>query len=580
MATSEGDTTTEARPWWPEYGPGVEPRFQPLEARSLGALLRQSAQQWSAHTAFSVCLENGLAASQSFATVDAEAEAFAAYLRCHLELNPGDRVAVQIPNSLGYPVAAFGALRADGILVNINPLYTAPEMRHQLTDSGARVLVIADLFASKIVDAVEGTAVEAVITVSLFHGFPAWKRYPLHALLRYAKRQLPAQPRDVTPLRRALAAGGEQLAAFRELPTERQGDDTAVLQYTGGTTGTPKGAELSHNNLLANLSQTYAIAGPVLRPGEDVVLTALPLYHIFAFTFNLLIFYSVGCRSVLCPSPRPPSKLRAAFERYPVTKFAGVNALFQGLLREPWFRQSPPAHLDFTVAGGTALQPAVGSEWYDVVGSPIHEGYGLSETSPVVAVNPPGGEIRPGTIGVPLPGTDIRLIGDDGSDVTASGGPGELAVRGPQVMKGYWHQPEETAASFQGDYFLTGDIATQDERGYLRIVDRKKDMIDVSGFNVYPNEVEAVLIEHPALTEVGVVGVPRSDGGERVRAVVVSSDPALTEADVIAWTKQSLTNYKCPQEVLFRDELPKTAVGKVLRKELRTLTGDRRADAS
>jgi long-chain acyl-CoA synthetase len=573
MSSNERNNTTEPPVWWSQYGPGVETRFQPLKERSLGELLRNSARDWPRHTAFSVCLDNGLAASRTFAAVDAEAEAFAAYLRGQLGLAPGDRVAVQVPNSLGYPVAAFGALRAEGILVNINPLYTAREMHHQLADSGARVLIIADLFAHKVADAIEGTAVEAVVTVSLFHGFPGWKRYALHALLRYAKRQIRPQPRGGIPMARALADGRQHLDTFRELPTERGGEETAVLQYTGGTTGTPKGAELSHNNLLANISQTYAIAGPLLRPGEDVVLTALPLYHIFAFTFNLLIFYSVGCHSVLCPTPRPPSKLRAAFERYPITKFAGVNALFQGLLREPWFRESPPAHLDFTVAGGTALQTPVGRAWQDVVGSPIHEGYGLSETSPVVAVNPPGGEIRPGTIGVPIPGTQVCLFDEDGDDVTSAGGPGELAVRGPQVMKGYWNQPEATATAFRGDWFLTGDIATQDEQGYLRIVDRKKDMIDVSGFNVYPNEVEAVLITHPAITEVGVVGVPHPDGGgEHVRAVVVSNDPELTQADVIAWAKKSLTNYKCPDDVLFRDELPKTAVGKVLRKELRTLS--------
>ena len=307
----------------------------------------------------------------------------------------------------------------------------------------------------------------------------------------------------------------------------------------------------------------------MLRHGQDTVLTALPLYHIFAFTFNLLIFYSSGCHNILCPTPRPPTRLRPAFELFPITKFSAVNALFQGLLREPWFRQTPPPHLDFAVAGGTALQPRVGEDWLAVTGIPIHEGYGLSETSPVVAVNPPGGEPRPGTIGIPVPGTEVCLFDDDGNDVTTGGGRGELAVRGPQVMRAYWHQPEATAASFYGDWFLTGDIATQDERGYLRIVDRKKDMIDVSGFNVYPGEVEARLTQHPAIIEAAVVGVPRSTGGEDVRAVVVATDPNLTEEAVIAWARDALTNYKCPREVVFREELPKSAVGKILRHALR-----------
>lgn len=569
-----GDDAGRKPVWWDEYGPGVEPEFRPLPEQSLGELLRVSAETNASKAAFSVSLSDRLRTTRSFAAIDTEAEAFGAYLRCVFGLQPGDRVAVQLPNCLAYPVAAFGALRAEAILVNINPLFTSAEMQHQLADSGARVLVIADRFADKISEGIKGTAVEAVVTASLLHGFTPPLRYGLHWLQRYLQRQIPAPPADAKPLSKALAAGAGQRQAFRALPEERRGDDTAVLQYTGGTTGIPKGAELSHDNLLANISQTRAIAGPLLHTGEDVVITALPLYHVFAFTFNLLIFYTSGCHNVLCPTPRPPSRLKPAFTNFPATKFAGVNALFQGLLREPWFRHAPPPYLDFAVAGGTALQQHVAEDWYGVTGIPLHEGYGLSETAPVVAVNPPGGEVRPGTIGVPVPGTEVRLFDEAGNDVTASGGPGELAVRGPQVMSGYWRQPEATAATFHGDWFLTGDIATQDERGYLRIVDRKKDMIDVSGFNVYPNEVEARLAEHPAIVEVGVVGMPRDSGGEAVRAVVVSNDPDLSTEDIIAWARETLTSYKCPQEVVFRDELPKSPVGKVLRKRLRDLGSD------
>ncbi len=569
MAGHDNDSTTQTPAWWSEYGPGVGPQWRPPGERSLVELLEASARANGPRPAFTVCLGRRLTASHSYNTVHAEAEAFAAFLRCWLGLRPGDRVAIQLPNSLGYPVAAFGALRAQAVLVNINPMFTSAEMRQQLADCGARVLVIADRFADKIAPGTRDTAIETVITASLLHGFAAATRYTLHGLMRYIRREIPNPPRTATTLARALAIGARYRAELAPLATPRGGDDTAVLQYTGGTTGTPKGAELSHSNLLANISQTRAIAGPVLRDGQDTVLTALPLYHIFAFTFNLLVFYSSGCHNVLCPTPRPPSRLRPAFEQFPITKLSAVNTLFQALLRERWFREAPPPHLDFAVAGGTALQPRVGADWQDVTGIAVYEGYGLSEASPVVAVNPPGGEPRPGMIGVPLPGTEIRLFNDSGADITACGGPGELAVRGPQVMRGYWQQPEATAASFRGDWFLTGDIATQDERGYLRIVDRKKDMIDVSGFNVYPGEVEARLTQHPAIVEAGVVGVARPNGGEDVRAVVVASDPQLTQDEVIAWARSALTNYKCPCEVSFRDALPKSAVGKILRHQLR-----------
>jgi len=570
MAESKYNTGNgEAPVWAAEYGPGVDPFFRPLPNQSLNELLRACARTHGPRRAFSVCLSDRLQASQTFAAVDREIDAFAAYLRFVLGIRPGDRVAVQLPNGLAYPVVAFGALRAEAILVNVNPLFTPSETQRELADSGARVLVVADRFANNIPDSIEDTAIEQVITASMLHGFGALKRNALHAVLRYVRREIPAPYPAATTLRQALRQGERHIDALHAAAPTRGGDDTALLQYTGGTTGTPIGAEISYNNLLANISQTRAIAGPVLREGEDVVLTALPLYHIFAFTFNLFIFYTAGAHNVLCPNPRPPSRLKPGFNNFPITKFAAVNALFQGLLREQWFRDAPPPHLDFTVAGGTALQQVVGEDWQAVTGNPIYEGYGLSEASPVVAVNPPGGESRPGMIGVPLPGTDVRLFDTDGQDVTADGGPGELAVRGPQVMRGYWRQPEETAAAFRGDWFLTGDIATQDERGYLAIVDRKKDMIDVSGFNVYPNEVEQRLAAHPDIIEVGVVGVPRGSGGETVRAVVVSSDPNLTAEDVIDWARLSLTGYKCPHEVAFRDELPKTPVGKVLRKALR-----------
>jgi long-chain acyl-CoA synthetase len=409
-----------------------------------------------------------------------------------------------------------------------------------------------------------------VVTVSVADFFPPLRRTLIRGVLKYLRRAIPTPTAAVTPLAEAVAAGTAHVDRLLAEDSHRGSDDTAALQYTGGTTGVAKGAELTHANLLANIAQIQAIAAPVLRPRREVVLTALPLYHVFAFTFNLMTFYAAGCHNVLCPSPRPPANLRKAFQKFRVTKFSGVNALFQGLLNEPWFRDNPPRSIDLTIAGGTALHSHVAQQWRQVVGSPICEGYGLSETSPVVAVNPPAGEVRVGTIGVPVVGTEIRLLDDADRDVPA-GESGELAVRGPQVMHGYWNRPAETENAMRGGWFHTGDIAQMDARGYLRIVDRKKDMIDVNGFNVFPNEVEDCLAGHPDIAEAAVVGVRQEDGGETVRAYVVSRNPELGADDITAWARQRLTAYKVPKHIVFMEELPKSPVGKILRKELRGL---------
>lgn len=561
--TSSVDTE---RPWYREYGPGVSPDFTPLPERDMAELVRRVAAEFRDGKAFTVCLDNGLDASLSFAEADLYSDRFAGYLRHVAGIQPGDRVAVQMPNCLAYPVAAFGIFKAGAVLVNVNPLYTAPEMHHQLTDAGARVLVIIDMFADKLAEALDGSAVETVVTVSIAEHFPRLKGLLVRGVLKYVRRMIPATPVPVTPFAAALRHGAAHAARVAEEGTRRDPSSTAVLQYTGGTTGVAKGAELTHANLLANIAQIHGVAGQLMSR-QDVVLTALPLYHIFAFTFNLMAFYVVGSRNVLCPSPRPPSNLRRAFEKFTVTKFSAVNVLFQGLLRERWFRERPPRAIDLSVSGGTALHRHVAEEWQRVVGSPICEGYGLSETSPVVTVNPPMGEVRLGTIGIPVPGTDVRLVDDDGAELPP-GEVGELAVRGPQVMRGYWNQPGETAAVLRDGWLLTGDMARMDERGYLTIVDRKKDMIDVSGFNVYPNEVEDCLGAHPDIDEVAVIGVRQEDGGERVRAYVVTHNKDLTEEQVIAWARKRLTGYKVPKEVVFRRELPKTPVGKILRRAL------------
>lgn len=557
----------DSRPWKKEYGPDISTELQPLPHASLAELVRQTSQEYAAKTAFTICLDNGMTASLSYQEVDALSDHFAAYLHHELRLQPGDRVAIQLPNCLSYPVAAFGIFKAGCVLVNVNPLYTASEMNHQLKDSGAKALVIIDMFTDKLAAALKGSDIEKVLSVSITEFFPALQGLLVRTVLKL-KKQIPAPTAPVDSFSGALTAGKRHVRTSGPVQVERNRDDLAVLQYTGGTTGVAKGAMLSNDNILSNLAQTITISGTANRPGEETVLTALPLYHIFAFTFNLLNFYYFGGHNILIPSPRPVSNLRKAFEKFDITKTSAVNILFAGLLQEDWFRQNPPRNLDLAVSGGTALHAAVAEEWQRVVGGKILEGYGLSETSPSLSVNPTMGENRIGTIGIPMPGTDIRIVDEQDNPVPV-GESGELVARGPQVFKGYWNRPEDTAESMRDGWFHTGDIATIDERGYLRIVDRKKDMIDVSGFNVFPNEVEDCIARIPSITEVAVIGIPLPSGGERVRAYVVSTDPNLTEDDVIKHTRELLTPYKVPKEVLFRKELPKTPVGKVLRKDLR-----------
>ena len=555
----------DARPWERCYGTrhGTDPTLQ--ELTTVADIARRRAEQTPRLPAYTACLENGLHASLDFATVDRLADCFAAWLIAEAGIRPGDRVALQMPNSLPYPIAVFGTLRAGAVLVNINPLFTPREMQHQLSDSGARVLVIVDLFADKLSGALTGTAVEEVVLTGIADLFPWLKRGLVHGVLR-AKREIPAAPPNARRLG-AVLSRGEHLGP-QPWP-ERGADDLALLQYTGGTTGLPKGAELRNRNILANLGQISAMAGDAIRPGQDVVLTALPLYHIFAFTFNLLTFHHYGCRNILCPSPRPVDKLRKAFEQFPVSKFSAVNLLFHGLLQAEWFRNNPPRHLDFAIAGGTALHRSTAEQWRSLLGHTPLEGYGLTETSPVLAVNPPHGENRLGSVGVPLPGTDVRIV-DDNDQPAPQGQTGEIVGRGPQVFEGYWQRPEENRLALRGGWFHTGDIGYMDSDGYIHIVDRKKDMIDVSGFNVYPNEVEEALAEHPAVAEVAVVGAPRGEAGETVVAFVVTpGDEELTEPELIDFARQQLTNYKVPRRVIFRDALPKSAVGKLLRRDLR-----------
>jgi long-chain acyl-CoA synthetase len=561
---------SDTRPWTAFYGPHVRPEIEAASHRILPDLIGGVAETYRSAPAFTCVLPNGMNGTLSFAQVDEMSDALAIYLREVAGLSAGDRVAVQMPNCLAFPVAAFAVFKAGCVLVNVNPLYTAEEMGKQFEDAEPHALVIVDLFADKIPEATRGHPIPNVIVTRVAEFFPAMPRGIVGLVQKYWDRSV--KPIEIAHVRLpdAIAAGRSHRTRdhveVSDYSAHLDPDDVAVLQYTGGTTGVSKGAMLTHANLILNMEQTFELVEG-LEKGREVALTALPLYHIFAFTVNLLGFWALGGRNLLIPSPRPLSNLRRAFENYPVTWMSGVNTLFNGLSNETWFLDTPPKHLKFASAGGMALQAAVAERWEEITGRPCLQGYGLTETSPVLTFNPLG-KTRLGSIGVPVPSTEIACLGEDGTPVP-QGEPGEIAARGPQVMKGYWRRPDETAKVMRGDWFLTGDIGVMDGDGYIRIVDRKKDMVVVSGFNVYPNEVEDCLALHPGVAESAVIGVPDEATGEAVKAYVVARDRGLTEADIRAHCKEHLTAYKVPRRVEFRDDLPKSNVGKILRKDLR-----------
>jgi long-chain acyl-CoA synthetase len=567
-------STSDLRVWQAHYGASTPPELPVSPHPNLAAMVHAASQQYATQKAFTAVVPNGMNGSLSFAQVDALSDAFAAYLREELGLPEGARVAVQLPNGLAYPVAVFGILKAGCVLVNTNPLYTPAEMEHQFNDSGAQALVITELFADKLEALAGKTPVRHVVVASVPELFPAVPRGIVRAVQRWWSRALPPIRVPHVRFMAALAKGRAHADRLGGPPAVRRWwqaigpDATAVLQYTGGTTGVSKGAQLTHRNLLANIAQIRSMGASHIEPGRECVLTALPLYHVFAFTANLLSFYEAGARNVLIPSPRPVQNLQRAIENTPVTWITGVNTLFNALLNEEWFVAFPPRHLKAAIAGGTALHHAVAERWEQVTGTRIVEGYGLTESSPVVTFNPLTGLRRVGSIGIPVPGTDVRLVDDDGRAV-AVGEPGELVVRGPQVMQAYWNQPGETAVVLRDGWLHTGDVAVMDAEGFFTIVDRKKDLILVSGFNVYPNEVEDAVSRLDAVMEAAVIGVPDAKSGETVRAYVVRRDESLTAEQVIAHCRTLLTDYKVPKSVVFRDELPKSPIGKILRKELK-----------
>ncbi|MES2200858.1 MAG: AMP-binding protein [candidate division FCPU426 bacterium] len=556
-----------ARPDWTlQYSTETPKHLDSMPFASLADLARQMTKLYGPKTAFTLCLPNGSGASLSYTQLDHYSDAFAVWLREEAGLAPGSRVALQMPNCLAYPVAAFGVFKAGMVLVNTNPLYTAPEMEHQFADSGAEALVIIDLFADKLEGILKNTKIKKVVLASLTDFMPPFEKALIGFVLKFVKRQVPRCKVPHLAFVDTLKADGQKALAY----ASNIGLETlAALQYTGGTTGVSKGAMLSHGNLLWDMELSYQFARSKVTLGKEVVLTPLPLYHVFAFTVNLLVFFRSGAQNVLIPSPRPPSNLKAAFKKYPITWMTGVNTLYKALLRETWFVKNPPRFLKDCVAGGAALHSAVAEQWKQLFGDPVYEGYGLSEASPVLSFNPLSGNNRIGTIGVPLSNTDIKLVDESGQEV-ALGQAGEICAKGPQVMQGYWGQPEETAEVLKGGWLATGDIGVMDADGFIKIVDRKKDMINVSGLKVFPNEVEECLNGMPGVLEAAVIGVPYGETGEAVRAYLICKPGATVSIEEVReFCKTRLAHYKIPKQLRLRTELPKTPVGKILRKVLK-----------
>lgn len=554
-------------PWLAHYPEDVPHVLEDHGFSNLPELLASASKKYSDTKAFTQCMPNGMNGSLTYRQIDNHSDAFASYLREELGLKVGDRVAVQMPNCLSYPIVAFGILKAGCVIVNTNPLYTAPEMVHQFRDSGAKVLVVIDMFADRLPEVIGKTNIETVVTVKVSEFFPKIVATVIRGVQRFWSRTLPGVTVPHTLFKDALSAGRSKETG-KDYLSDVGSSSVAALQYTGGTTGVSKGAMLTHGNLVHNTIQMIQMNGKHIREGAEVILTALPLYHIFAFTVNLLGFYHVGARNILVPSPRPPSNLKRAFENYKVTWLSGVNTLFNALLNERWFTDSPPKHLVASAAGGMALHESVASKWQQVTGTPIVEGYGLTESSPVLSFNPLGGKVKIGSIGIPVPSTQMRCVDEDGNPV-AQGEAGEIVAMGPQIMKGYWQRDEETQQTVIDGWLHTGDIGQMDEDGYFTIVDRKKDMILVSGFNVYPNQIEETIAAMDGVVEVGVIGIPDEKSGEKVAAFVVSSLSEPSRDQIISHCRESMAAYKVPSVVNFVDELPKSPIGKILRRELR-----------
>jgi long-chain acyl-CoA synthetase len=557
--------------WLQHYPPGVPAEIDPDAFVSLPAMLADSIARFGSRPAY--C---SFGKTLRYSDIDVLSAHFAAFLHSELGLQRGARVALMMPNLLAYPVSLFGALRAGCIVVNCNPLYTAHELEHQLCDSGAEVIVILENFAHVLETIRERVPVKHVVLVRMGDLLPAVKAILLNFAVRHIKKLVPAYKLPgALSFPQALAAGSRH--ALPEVTCS--GEDIAFLQYTGGTTGISKGAMLTHRNVIANVMQAKAWVEAYVVEGEEVIITALPLYHVFSLMANCLLFGLLGGLNVLIANPRDIPGLIKELKRHPFTAFTGVNTLFAALLRHPDFALVNFEQMRISLGGGAPVQRTVAEKWLAVTGKPLVEAYGLTETSPAVSINPLRQREFTGSIGQPLPSTEISLRDDAGNECLP-GSPGEICIRGPQVMRGYWQRPDETAAALDSNGFLhTGDIGVMDERGFMRIVDRKKEMILVSGFNVYPSEVEAVVGEVPGVLEAAAISVPDERTGEAVKLFVVRKDETVTTEALLAHCHENLTGYKVPHQIEFRDELPKSNVGKILRRKLRDEEMQKRAAA-
>jgi long-chain acyl-CoA synthetase len=549
-----------ARPWLAHYPPGVPHEIDPERFRSVVDVFERSVEPFRDRPAFS-----NLGRTLRFAEVDRLSAAFASFLVHRLGMKKGERIALMMPNVLQYPVALFGAHRAGLVVVNTNPMYTPRELRHQLVDSEASAILILENFAHVLEQVRSEVPVKHVIVTGLGDLLGGLKGGLVNFLVRHVKKMVPDYDLPGHLRFKQVLAEGARLKPVR---TDLEPEDLAFLQYTGGTTGVAKGAMLTHRNMVANMEQVAPIIAGKAKEGEEIVITALPLYHIFALTVNCLIFVRMGGHNVLITNPRDMKGFVKELKKWRFSIITGVNTLFNGLLNTEGFDKLDFSNLKASMGGGMAVQRAVAERWKQVTGCVLIEGYGLTETSPVATVNPPNIENFTGSIGIPVPSTDVSVQDDEGR-ILPVGEVGEICVRGPQVMKGYWKRPDETAKVLKDGWLHTGDMGKMDERGFFYIVDRKKDMILVSGFNVYPNEIEDVIAEHPGVLEVAAVGVPDEKSGEAVKVVIVKKDPNLTAEDIRAHCEKHLTGYKRPKYIEFRTELPKSNVGKILRRELR-----------
>lgn len=547
-------------PWHKFYPKGIPDEIDPDKYSSLVDMFEEAFVKYRGMIAY----EN-IGSKISFDQVDLFSKNFAIYLQQVLKLKKGDRIAIQMPNLMQYPIVLFGALRAGLIVVNTNPLYTAREMEHQFRDSGAKAIVILENFAQNLEKIIHNTSIEHVIISKIGDMLGGLKGSIVNLVVKHVRKMVP--PFHLEGYISLKSTITTKAGLTFEKP-DLNGNDLAFLQYTGGTTGISKGAALSHRNMVANMEQISAWMLPKLLERKEIVITALPLYHIFALTVNCLAMLKIGARNVLITNPRDMPAFVKELKKYDFSVFTGVNTLYNALLNQPGFLHLGFNNFKVAVGGGMAVQNAVANRWEEVTGQSLVEGYGLSETAPVLTCNPIDGTERIGTIGIPLPSTEVKIFDEEGKEVEI-GQPGEICARGPQVMSGYWEKPDETALVFNGEWFKTGDIGIQLEDGYFKIVDRKKEMINVSGFNVYPNEIEDVIASHPKVREVGVIGVPDVKSTEVVKCFIVKNDETLTSEEILLYCKENLTAYKRPKYVEFKSELPKSNIGKILRRILK-----------